>query len=196
MGMARVDRQEGGARPRLPCAFLFGGPAWPGSITSPSPAVGPDSGTSKISDALTKIAKADGSLDPGSMMEAIGAYSEKVIDIEELGKIECLALPGSGTCSAMFTACSMASAVEALGLAFPGTSGTPAEDVEARGRPSAVKVKEARNVVRAVMGQVRRWRAKYNVTYHKTLRAMDVGFLPTSIARSVLRWTFFRHDIH
>ena len=37
----------------------------------------------------------------------VGAYPAGVIDVEELYKIECHSLPGSGTCSAMFTACTM-----------------------------------------------------------------------------------------
>ena len=63
-------------------------------------------------------------------MEAIGAYPAGVIDIEELYRIECNALPGSGTCSAMFTACTMASAVEALGMVVPGTASHPAVTAE------------------------------------------------------------------
>ena len=45
-------------------------------------------------------------------------------------RIECNALPGSGTCSAMFTACTMASAVEALGMVVPGTASHPAVTAE------------------------------------------------------------------
>jgi len=59
-------------------------------------------------------------------MEAIGKYGRNVIDMEELHTIECAALPGSGSCSAMFTACTMASAVEAMGMALPGTASHPA----------------------------------------------------------------------
>ena len=47
-----------------------------------------------------------------------------------LHRIECNALPGSGTCSAMFTACTMASAVEALGMVVPGTASHPAVTAE------------------------------------------------------------------
>ena len=43
-------------------------------------------------------------LDAADVMEAIGSYGTGQIDIEELHKIECVSLPGSGTCSAMFTA--------------------------------------------------------------------------------------------
>ena len=47
-----------------------------------------------------------------------------------MSRIECNALPGSGTCSAMFTACTMASAVEALGMVVPGTASHPAVTVD------------------------------------------------------------------
>ena len=43
-------------------------------------------------------------LDAADVMEAIGAYGTGAIDIEDLYQMECIALPGSGTCSAMFTA--------------------------------------------------------------------------------------------
>lgn len=59
-------------------------------------------------------------LDAGDVMEAIGAYGTGLIDIEDLHKIECVSLPGSGTCSAMFTANTMSSAVEAMGMSLPG----------------------------------------------------------------------------
>jgi dihydroxy-acid dehydratase len=59
-------------------------------------------------------------------MEAIGSYGAGVIDIEELHTIECHALPGSGSCGGMFTANTMSSAIEALGMAPPGTCSSPA----------------------------------------------------------------------
>jgi len=74
-------------------------------------------------------------LDPGKVMEAIGAYGRGLIDMEELHTIECASLPGSGTCSAMFTACTMASAVEAMGMSLPGTASHPAMT---RGDPRSV----------------------------------------------------------
>ena len=42
--------------------------------------------------------------DPGKVMEGIGAYGHGLIDVEELHRLECTSLPGSGSCSAMFTA--------------------------------------------------------------------------------------------
>jgi len=64
-------------------------------------------------------------LDAADVMEAIGAYGTGQIDIEELHKIECVSLPGSGTCSAMFTANTMSSCVEALGMSLPGSAAHP-----------------------------------------------------------------------
>ena len=62
-------------------------------------------------------AKGGEGLDPGTVMEGIGSYGAGLIDVEDLYKIECHSLPSAGTCSAMFTACTMASVVEALGTA-------------------------------------------------------------------------------
>ncbi|XP_065181071.1 dihydroxy-acid dehydratase 2-like [Sycon ciliatum] len=65
-------------------------------------------------------------LDACSVMEAIGSYGAGIMDIEELHKIECGSLPGSGACGGMYTANTMSSAVEALGMALPGTASSPA----------------------------------------------------------------------
>jgi len=51
-------------------------------------------------------------LDAKDVMEAIGAYGRGMITKEDLHQLECVALPGPGTCSAMFTANSMSSAIE------------------------------------------------------------------------------------
>ena len=61
-------------------------------------------------------------LDPKDVMESIGAYGAGKIDKKQLRDIETSALPGPGTCSAMFTANTMSSANEALGLSPPTTS--------------------------------------------------------------------------
>mmetsp|Transcript_87240 Transcript_87240/g.247340 ORF Transcript_87240/g.247340 Transcript_87240/m.247340 type:complete len:602 (-) Transcript_87240:87-1892(-) len=107
------------ARKDLVGLSLFGGPALPGLPASAS------CGTAGAA-AGEGGAPAPRGLDPGSVMEAIGAVGQGLMDLEELHRIECAALPGSGTCSAMFTACTMASAVEAMGMALPGTASHPA----------------------------------------------------------------------
>ena len=58
-------------------------------------------------------------------MEAIGAFGAGKISKSQLRDIETKALPGPGTCSAMFTANTMSSAIEALGLSPPHTSSVP-----------------------------------------------------------------------
>eukprot|EP01121_Diplochlamys_sp_Union-15-3_P018293 TRINITY_DN6634_c0_g1_i1.p1 TRINITY_DN6634_c0_g1~~TRINITY_DN6634_c0_g1_i1.p1 ORF type:complete len:576 (-),score=121.96 TRINITY_DN6634_c0_g1_i1:35-1762(-) len=65
-------------------------------------------------------------VDVMDLMEAIGKYSAGFIDIEELHKMECTSMPGSGSCGGMFTANTMSSAIEALGMALPGTASHPA----------------------------------------------------------------------
>jgi len=72
--------------------------------------------------------KPDLRLTPGSAYEAAGAYAAKLIDLEELELIECKSCPGSGTCSGMFTANTMSTAIEAMGLSLPGTSTTATVD--------------------------------------------------------------------
>lgn len=60
--------------------------------------------------------------------EAVGAHGRGLIDDEELGKIERAACPSEGSCGGMFTANTMASATEALGIALLGSSSAPAVD--------------------------------------------------------------------
>lgn len=55
-----------------------------------------------------------------SVFEAVGAYEIKKIDENELKDIECKACPGGGSCSGLFTANSMNSLCEALGIALSG----------------------------------------------------------------------------
>ena len=57
-----------------------------------------------------------------SVYEAIGLESNNKIDEQELGEIESCAIPGPGSCSGMYTANSMASAIEALGMSLPNSS--------------------------------------------------------------------------
>jgi dihydroxy-acid dehydratase len=62
------------------------------------------------------------------VFEAVGARARDQIDDRELDAIERAACPGEGACGGMFTANTMASAIEALGLALPGSSAAPAID--------------------------------------------------------------------
>jgi dihydroxy-acid dehydratase len=61
-------------------------------------------------------------LDIVSVFEAVGARANQRIDDAELHAIESKAIPGPGSCGGMYTANTMASAIEALGMSLPGSS--------------------------------------------------------------------------
>jgi len=60
--------------------------------------------------------------------EAVGSYDAGKISLDELKNIENVACPNAGSCGGMFTANTMASISEAIGLALPGSASPPAED--------------------------------------------------------------------
>ncbi len=60
--------------------------------------------------------------------EAIGAQATGRMSLEDLTELECVALPGKGSCASMYTANTMASISEALGLTVPGMASPAAED--------------------------------------------------------------------
>jgi dihydroxy-acid dehydratase len=60
--------------------------------------------------------------------EGIGAHAIGKMSLEELTELECVALPGAGSCASMYSANTMASVGEALGLSIPGMAGPPATD--------------------------------------------------------------------
>src|SRR5215218_4979774 len=91
------------ARLNLPSVFLYGGSILPGN----------HNGTP---------------LDIVSVFEAVGAYAAGSIDADELKAIEEKACPTEGSCAGMFTANTMASIGEALGMSLPGSASAPAVD--------------------------------------------------------------------
>ena len=62
------------------------------------------------------------------MYEAVGSWSQGKMSLEDLLGMERVACPGEGACAGMFTANTMASAIEALGMSIPGASSIPAVD--------------------------------------------------------------------
>ncbi len=92
------------ARINLPSVFLYGGTILPGRG---------DRGEV---------------LDLVSVFEAVGAHAAGSLTDEELSLIERRACPTEGSCGGMFTANTMASAAEVLGMALPGSSSAPAVD--------------------------------------------------------------------
>jgi dihydroxy-acid dehydratase len=87
------------ARLNRPAVFVYGGTILPGCITGDSR-----------------------KLDIVSVFEAIGAHANHKIDDDEFQAIEQCAIPGPGSCGGMYTANTMASAIEALGMSLPDSS--------------------------------------------------------------------------
>jgi dihydroxy-acid dehydratase len=85
------------ARLNRPSVFVYGGTILPGCLNGRS-------------------------LDIVSIFEAIGAHSNKQISDQELEAVESCAIPGPGSCGGMYTANTMASAIEALGMSLPNSS--------------------------------------------------------------------------
>ena len=67
-------------------------------------------------------------IDITTVFEAIGACAAGKMSEDELGKIEREACPGEGACGGMFTANTMSSIAEALGMSLPGSASPPAVD--------------------------------------------------------------------
>lgn len=61
-------------------------------------------------------------IDIVSIFEAVGSHSRGEIDDKELKDIETCAIPGAGSCGGMYTANTMASAIEAMGMSLPNSS--------------------------------------------------------------------------
>lgn len=61
-------------------------------------------------------------LDVVSVFEAVGRHAQGTIEREELSQIEVCAIPGPGSCGGMFTANTMACAIEAMGMSLPNSS--------------------------------------------------------------------------
>ncbi|ERP91667.1 dihydroxy-acid dehydratase [Marinobacter sp. ES-1] len=83
-----------------------------------------------------------------SVFEAVGAHARGNMDLIEVKQIEETAIPGPGSCGGMYTANTMASAIEAMGMSLPGSSAqhavsdTKLADCEAAGA-AVLKLLEA-----------------------------------------------------
>ena len=91
------------ARHNLPSVFLYGGSSLPGVVDG-------------IDISIVDV------------FEGIGAHSEGKITDAQLLTIEQNACPGDGACAGMFTANTMASVGEAIGMSLPGSASVPAVD--------------------------------------------------------------------
>ena len=109
-------------RVNIPSIYIYGGTIKPGSYN------GKD---------LTIV----------SSFESVGQYSAGKISEEDMLQIERRACPGIGSCGGMFTANTMSSAIEAMGMALPYSSTMAAEDGE--------KAESARESARALVGLIK-----------------------------------------
>ena len=108
VGIAGCDKSLPGtmmamARLNIPSVFVYGGTIMPGILDERE---------------LTVV----------DVYEAVGQYDAGKISVEELKKIEDNACPNAGSCGGMFTANTMASISEIIGLALPGSASPPAEN--------------------------------------------------------------------
>jgi dihydroxy-acid dehydratase len=89
-----------------------------------------------------------GDVDIVSVFEAVGEHARGTLGRRELSRIESCAIPGAGSCGGMYTANTMASAIEALGMSLPNSSAQTAV--------SRQKRDDCRNAGKAVMRLIRR----------------------------------------
>jgi dihydroxy-acid dehydratase len=88
-------------RMNLPAVYVYGGTIQPGILDGKQ-------------------------VDIVSVFEAVGQYHDGRMTEEELLKVECSACPGPGSCGGMYTANTMATAAEAMGMSLPGSASTSA----------------------------------------------------------------------
>jgi dihydroxy-acid dehydratase len=93
----------GAARLNLPSVFLYGGTILPGRFQGHDVTV-------------------------QDVFEGVGAHAAGTMTDDELLELERSACPGAGSCGGMFTANTMATAIEALGMSLPGSASPPAID--------------------------------------------------------------------
>lgn len=106
VGLAGCDKSLPGmmmamVRLNVPAVFMYGGSILPGRY--------------KGKDVTVQ-----------DVFEAVGAYAAGRFTDEELKELECVACPSAGACGGQYTANTMACVSEAIGLALPGSAGTPA----------------------------------------------------------------------
>ncbi len=111
------------ARLNRPAVFVYGGTILPGCLKGRN-------------------------LDIVSVFEAVGQHANKKISNNELAAIEQCAIPGAGSCGGMYTANTMASAIEALGFSIPGSS--------AQNAVSEEKKRDCRDAGAAVLNLIKK----------------------------------------
>ena len=106
------------ARLNLPSIFVYGGTIMPGRYQ-------------------------DRDVSIQDVFEAVGAYAKEDVTLEQLRDLERHACPGAGSCAGLFTANTMSTAIEAMGMSLPGDASIPGVDPQ--------KVEESRRAGQTLM---------------------------------------------
>ncbi|MDB4431321.1 dihydroxy-acid dehydratase [Pseudomonadales bacterium] len=127
-------------------------------------------------------------LDVVSVFEAIGARANNTIPLKELTAIETKAIPGPGSCGGMYTANTMASAIEAMGMSLPDSS--------AQAAISAGKKKDCRQAGEALMQLVKKGITPKQIMTKKAFEnAMTVAIALGGSTNLVLHLLAMAHSI-
>ena len=119
--------------------------------------------------------------------EAVGANARGLMSDEDLDRIERAVCPTMGTCGGMYTANTMASAAEAMGMALPGSSSPPAVD--------ARREIQARDAGRAVVEMIRQGITARDIITRESLEnAITVIMALGGSTNSVLHLPAIAHE--
>ena len=89
-----------------------------------------------------------------SIFEAVGQHGAGKIGDEELHDVECASCPNFGACGGMYTANTMSSAIEAMGMSIPGSSSNPAANYD--NKLTDEKIADTKKTVEALMGLIKK----------------------------------------
>ena len=188
ISLGGCDKSVGGvvmplARKDMIGLSLFGGPALPGL----------DGGCGGGGDGEAPAEPRR--LDGGSMSELIPQLTAGLLDVAELSRLERLAAPGSGGCAAMFTASSMAFALEAMGMALPGSASHPAMTRDDARGITAAKRRDCADAADAVVHLLaRRLRARQIITKESLENAVTVLYACGGSTNAVLHLLAIAHE--
>lgn len=131
IGIAGCDKSLPGtlmgmARVNMPAIFLYGGTILPGRWNNCDVTI-------------------------QDVYEAVGAYEVGKLSLQQLTDLENVACPSAGSCGGMYTANTMASVSEALGISLPGSASSPAESENRRN----ISEKTGKSILRLIENNIR-----------------------------------------
>lgn len=128
-----------------------------------------------------------------SVFEAVGASSRGRIDKKEFDEVERRACPGCGACGGMYTANSMASALEALGMSIPGSASHPA--VDRKNNVSGKKKEDCKKTVAALINLLKKGlRVRDILTFESFQNAITMVLALGGSTNAVLHLLALAHE--